>query len=67
VKLVRIFPTPEAYIPGVPAVEQEVTPERAAELLAYHPPAFTTSPPGAPAPEPEGPPDGGPLDSSPED
>jgi hypothetical protein len=65
-KLVRIYPTGTHHVPGVPAVEQEVTPDRAAELLAYRPPAFTTSPPGKPAPEPEGPPNGGPLDS-PED
>jgi hypothetical protein len=66
-KLVTIYPTAEAYIPGVPAIEQDVTPERAAELLAYRPPAFTTAPPGEPAPEPEGPPDSEPSDSSPED
>lgn len=36
-----IYPTGEAYIPGVPAIEQEVSDERADELLAYSPAAFT--------------------------
>lgn len=43
--LVRLFPVPGNTIPGVPAIEQDVTPEQAAELLAYQPPAFTTDPP----------------------
>lgn len=51
-KLIRIYPTGDFHIPGVPAIEQDVTPERAAELLAYRPPAFTTDPPGEPADEP---------------
>lgn len=48
---VHIVPTGNAYIPGVPAVEQDVTPERAAELLAFKPAAFTTTTelPAAPA------------------
>lgn len=59
-KLVRIYPTGDHYIPGVPAIEQDVTPERAEELLTYHPPAFTTDPaPETPATEP---PDGGPTE-----
>lgn len=44
-KLVTIYPTGDFHIPGVPAVEQDVTPKRARELLAYRPPAFTTDPP----------------------
>lgn len=61
---VRLYPTGDFHIPGVPAVAQEVTPERAAELLAYRPPAFTTHPPPAePAPEPEGTASAGPPDS----
>lgn len=47
---VRLIPTGDAYIPGVPAVEQDVTPERASELLAYTPAVFvTTDLPAAPA------------------
>lgn len=42
---VRIRPTGVHHIPGVPAVEQDVSPERAAELLAYRPAAFTAAPP----------------------
>ena len=49
-QLVRLYPTGLAFIDNVPEVVQDVTPERAAELLAYQPPAFTTEPP----PEPEG-------------
>lgn len=48
--LVRLYPTsgPEAgTVPGVPPVEQDVPPERAAELLAHRPPAFATDPPAA--------------------
>lgn len=44
-----IYPSGTNFIPGVPAVPTECTPERAAELLAYRPPAFTTTPPGPPA------------------
>lgn len=44
-ELVRLYPTGLAHIDNVPSVEQDVTPERAAELLAYTPPAFTTTPP----------------------
>lgn len=62
-KFVRLYPTGDFYIPGVPAIEQDVSPERAAELLAYRPPAFTTDPPDQPAIEPESPPAGGLLDS----
>lgn len=62
-KLTRIYPTGDFYIPGVPAIEQDVTPERAAELLAYRPPAFTTDPPDQPAAKSKSPPDGGLLDS----
>lgn len=48
-KLVTVYPTGRAYIPGVPTVPQDVTPKRAAELLAYRPAAFTTDPPKPPA------------------
>lgn len=47
-ELVTLVPTGEAYIPGVPAVETTVSAGRAAELLAFTPPAFTVKPP-APA------------------
>ena len=43
-KPVTIYPTGSHYIPGVPAVEQEVSTTRAEELLAYEPAAFTTKP-----------------------
>lgn len=60
---VHLYPTGDYHIPGVPAVECDVTPERAAELLAYRPPAFTTDPPpGEPATEPTGPAQAGPSD-----
>jgi hypothetical protein len=62
-KLTTIYPTTGFYIPGVAAVVQEVSPERAAELLAYRPPAFTTDPPDEPAATPTDPPDGGSSDS----
>lgn len=62
--LVRLYPTRDAFIPGVPAIEQDVTPERAEELLAYQPPAFTTDPPPAvEAQQSTGPADAGPSDS----
>ena len=48
-KTVHLYPVLGAFIPGVPAVECDVSPERAAELLAWYPPAFTTDPPDAPA------------------
>lgn len=44
-ELVRLYPTGIAHIDNVPSVVQDVTPERAAELLAYFPPAFTKEPP----------------------
>ncbi len=50
-KTVRLYPTGTAYIDGVPAVVIDVSPERAKELLAYFPPAFTTEPPAQPATE----------------
>ncbi len=66
-KLVHLYPTADHYIPGVPAVECDVTADVAAELLAYHPPAFTTKPPPeTPAAEPTGPANAGPSDSTPE-
>ena len=50
--LVRLYPTTDASIPGVAAEVIDVTPERAVELLAYLPPAFTTDPPTKPASAP---------------
>lgn len=52
-KLVTLYPVPGQHIPGVPHVQQDVTPERAAELLAYQPPVFTTDPPSPPKPDKE--------------
>lgn len=47
---IHLVPTGSHYIPGVPAVEMDVTAERAAELLAYRPAAFTSdTEPAAPA------------------
>lgn len=63
-KRVRLYPTADATVPGVPAIEQDVTPEEAERLLAYSPPAFTTEPPGAvAAQQPTDPPEGGSTDS----
>lgn len=42
---VTIYPTGDAWISDVPAVEQTVSAERADELLAYSPAAFTTKKP----------------------
>lgn len=42
---VRLYPTGLAHIDNVPSLVQDVTLERAAELLAYFPPAFTKEPP----------------------
>ena len=44
-RTVHLWPLPGAFIPGEPAVERDETPERAAELLGWSPPAFTTDPP----------------------
>jgi len=50
----KIYPTGDHYIPGVPAVEQDVDRATARRLLAWTPPAFTAEPPGEPAsPQPE--------------
>jgi hypothetical protein len=58
-KTVHIFPAEGAYIPGVPAIEQDVDAETAKELLAYSPPAFTLKPPAeGPAEEPAQPEEG---------
>jgi hypothetical protein len=46
---VRLYPTADAYIPGVPAVVTDCDPVTAEVLLAYSPPAFTTEPPAEPA------------------
>lgn len=45
--LVRLYPTADAFISGVPAVVTDVPREEAERLLAYQPPAFTTDPPPA--------------------
>lgn len=45
--LVRLYPTRDASIPGVPAVERDVPPDEAERLLAFVPPAFTPEPPAA--------------------
>lgn len=42
---VRLIPTGQAFIPGIPAVEQEVDQDTADALLAYQPPAFIVAPP----------------------
>jgi hypothetical protein len=48
--MTRLYPTTnEAFINGVPAVEQEVDDEEAERLLSHFPPAFTTEPPAEPA------------------
>lgn len=62
--LVRLYPTRDAFISGVPAVVQDVTRDEAERLLAYQPPAFTTEPPGAvDDQQPTDPPEGGSTDS----
>jgi hypothetical protein len=48
---VHLYPTNDAFIPGEPATERDVPAEEAKALLAYQPPAYTTSPPGEPAAE----------------
>lgn len=53
---VRIYPTTEAHVPGVPAVQMLLEADLAERLLAYNPPAFTTQRP-----------DGMELDESPRD
>ncbi len=52
---VHLVPTGDAYIAGVPAVECDVDPETAAELLAYRPAAFVVAkrPKAASKPEPD--------------
>lgn len=42
--LVTVYPLNTAYIEAVPHIPQEVTIERADELLRWSPPAFTTDP-----------------------
>ena len=43
--LVVLYPTRTAMVPGIPVDIVVCTPEDAAELLAYHPPIFTTDEP----------------------
>lgn len=40
---IRLFPTGQAYIAGIRAVERLVPPDIADRLLAFTPPAFTTT------------------------
>jgi len=49
---VRLYPTVDYIIPGVPAVVTDCDPVEAEILLGYQPPAFTTEPPTAPTPTP---------------
>lgn len=42
--LVTVYPLRTAYVEAVPHIPQEVTIERADELLRWSPPAFTTDP-----------------------
>jgi hypothetical protein len=49
-KRIRLWPVPGRFLLGVPAVECEVDPERAAELVATG--AFTDQPPAAAEPMP---------------
>ena len=51
--MVRLYPTNDAFIPGVPAVEQEVDEEEAERLLSFTPPAFATEVPVAEEPPAE--------------
>ncbi len=44
---VTLYPTEplgDVRVPNVPAIEMDVSPERAAALLAYQPPAFSLKP-----------------------
>lgn len=50
---VTIYPTGDAWIADVEPVEQTVSHERAEELLAYQPAAFTTTKPKADPPSVE--------------
>lgn len=64
-KTVRLYPAPDAFLHPWPAVAFDATPEEAEFLLGHHPPPFTTEPPGtAPDPQPTGPADAGPSDST---
>lgn len=46
-----IYPTGTAFIPGVPAIEQEVSDKDARRLLKFSPPAFTLDKPDGDPPE----------------
>lgn len=46
----HLRPTNDAFIPGVPAVEQDVDDEEAERLLSFFPPAFTEAPQAAETP-----------------
>lgn len=56
-----VYPVDGAYLNDVPAMEQEVSNERAAELIASG--AFTDQPPPKSAQPDQTPPDGGVSDS----
>jgi len=50
----HLWPVDGAFVSGVPAIEQDVDDELAAELLAHTPPAFTLErPAGAKPPKPK--------------
>lgn len=71
---VRIYAVPGQFIVGVPAVDQDVTPKRAKELLGWggpdnpafaaEPPAPRKSPPDEATEQPTGPAKAGSLDST---
>ncbi len=50
-RLVHLRPVDGRFIPGVAAIDQDVTPEEAEILLAYTPAAFTADHPKAPRPD----------------
>jgi hypothetical protein len=51
---VRLYPLPDATVPGVPDVIQDVSATEAQRLLRFQPPAFTTTKPRAAAGMPPG-------------
>ena len=55
------------FVPGIPALPRfGIAEEEAEELIATGAFTYDKPPPEAVQPEPEGPPDGGPSDSTPE-
>ena len=51
--MTRLFPTSDGFVPGVEAVEQDVSEEEAERLLSFYPPAFTREAPQAAEPPAE--------------